>query len=257
MLTINGVVNDIYDDTKIIFCKTDFLLSDFYNISTLEHDVVFITGNSDYSITESIMEIMPSNIKVWYAQNLMVKNDKLKPFPIGLENKIVCIRNNHGVAYPERASEKENIILNLSERIPEKFIYANFNINTNPRYRNFVKQHISNVSHIDWETPVFSLEYFFNKIKEYKMVLCPVGNGIDTHRLWEVLYCNRIPITIKVGNYPIYDLYEELPIIILEDINEIKDKEYIEQKYDLIKNKCYNKQILTIDYWQRLIKEHL
>ena len=108
--------------------------------------------------------------------------------------------------------------------------------------------------YIDWEQPDLSLEQLFLRFLEYKMVLCPVGNGIDTHRLWEVLYCNRIPVTIKVGDFKIYSLYEELPIVILDSYSELLNQERIEEKYQQAVNKKYDTQILETTYWENKIR---
>ena len=88
---------------------------------------------------------------------------------------------------------------------------------------------------------------------DYKIILCPVGNGIDTHRLWEVLYSNRIPITVKVNNYGIYKLYETLPIIILDKIEDLLDYDLIYKKYNEIISNDYNLDIIDYDYWKNKI----
>lgn len=85
------------------------------------------------------------------------------------------------------------------------------------------------------------------------MVLCPIGNGVDTHRLWETLYCNRVPITIKIGNFKIYDLYKKLPIIILDSLEEILDKQHIITLYKKTINKNYDYSLLDYSYWKEKI----
>ena len=85
------------------------------------------------------------------------------------------------------------------------------------------------------------------------MVLCPAGNGIDTHRLWEMLYCNKMPIVIKLGNYKIYELYQQLPIILLEDIKDIQNYSIISTKYIESKKNKNNLHLLNTDYWMNKI----
>lgn len=46
---------------------------------------------------------------------------------------------------------------------------------------------------------------FFKKCQDFKAIICPVGNGLDTHRFYETLLMNRVPILIKLDNYKIYD----------------------------------------------------
>jgi hypothetical protein len=107
--------------------------------------------------------------------------------------------------------------------------------------------------YITLDNPTLSLYDMFQKIQDHKMVLCPAGNGIDTHRLWEVLYSHKIPVTIKTGDYKIYKLYKELPIIILDNIENLLNYDLIKNKYDNIINKQYNLEILNSFYWKEKI----
>ena len=249
--------SELHDGDKFIFCKTDFLRDEFEIISKIPHDVTLITGNSDYPIDHNIFNHRPKNIKKWYAQNALVNDDILIPLPLGLENKLPSVRGGHGIGYLDRVTEKEQLLeRNLSIR-PTKEIYANFNVNTNPSYRNNLKEYLKKCEFIDWESSNLSLENFFNNILDYKMVVCPIGNGIDTHRLWEVLYSGRIPITIKVGDYKIYELYNHLPIIILENIHELKNINFINYQYEKIITKDWDKNILKSEWWKnRILNEN-
>lgn len=232
--------SELHNGSSIFFCKTDYLLQEFDRIAGLNHDVVLISGNSDYAITDTLVHLAPPNIKKWFAQNAVSYNPRLEPIPIGLENKLPAQRTGHGVGYFDRVSEKEQILLSLQDNtiIPSKFIYANFNMSTNLIHREPIKLISQTLSYITWEEPQLDLHTFFRSVLNHKMVLCPAGNGIDTHRLWETLYCQRVPITIKIGNFKIYDLY----------------KQYLEDQYNSIQHTNYNLNLLSIQYWYNLIR---
>lgn len=251
--------SSLHNGQTIIFCKTDYILEEFKYISKLDNKVILITGNSDYCIDDRLINIAPiHNIKVWYAQNALSNVDILKPIPIGIENRFPSMRDGHGIGYLDRVKEKEEILNNLhTQTIPNKFIYANFNINTNYSHRSIIKNISETVDYIDWQGPNLSIIDLYNKYLEYKMILCPIGNGIDTHRLWEVLYCERIPITIKTGNFKLHKLYKMLPIILLDSIEQLSDYEYINKKYNEVLNNKYDNKLMTSDYWIRLIKQKL
>ena len=34
-------------------------------------------------------------------------------------------------------------------------------------------------------------------MKKCEYVICPIGNGIDTHRFWETIYLGRIPVVLN------------------------------------------------------------
>jgi hypothetical protein len=245
----------LHDEDKVIFCKTDFIFEEFKNIEKIPHDVILITGNSDYPIDENRFHSKPNNIKKWYAQNALVNNEILIPLPIGLENKLESIRLGHGIGYYDRVSEKEKLLSLNSIVKPSKKYYSNFNIKTNYSYRSKIKDICVDSSHIDWEESNLSLKEFFDKILEYEAIICPIGNGIDTHRLWEVLYSNRIPITIKVGDFKIYELYEKLPIILLDDENDLYNEKLLDEKLNEIKNKQYDMSLLDFSYWENIITQ--
>lgn len=244
--------SELHDGKRIIFCKTDFLGEEFNYINSLQNEVVLITGNSDYAITDKHAVYMPKNVKVWYAQNCLTWHPKIQPIPMGIENKNFSHRDGHGIGYTDRVTEKELLLSrNMFHIFPEKGIYANFQINTNAQHRVPVMNACKEIEYIDWEEPTLSLEEFFTKILHYQMVVCPAGNGLDTHRLWEVLYSDRIPIIIKLGHYKIYKLYEKLPIIILDCLYDLYDRDLIDKKFREALHK--SNQCADYEFWRNQI----
>ena len=246
--------SELHDGKNIFFCKTDYIMNEFKTISELKNDVILITGNSDYPIDENLIMKIPSNVKKWYGQNVLTNDPRIIPIPIGLENKIESYRLGHGIGYFDRVNEKENLLNRLNTTTPTKKIYANFNVNTNYQYRSIIKNMCIKIDHITWEEPNLKISDFFDGILDYECVVCPIGNGVDTHRLWETLYSKRIPITIKSGDYGIYKLYEKFPIIVLNNVNELMDYELILEKISKIKNTKYDENLLSYDYWSNIIK---
>lgn len=254
MIYINNF-SKLHNNKNIFFCKTDYILKDFETISKLDNDVILITGNSDYAITDELVHVAPTNIKKWYCQNAISNHPMIEPLPIGLENKIESIRSGHGIAYVERASMREQLInkTRLIKSTTTNKIYANFNINTNPQHRGLIKKTCLTTDHVIWDDWHGDLHSYYSTVADYDMVLCPAGNGIDTHRLWEILYCNKIPIVIKLGHYKIYELYRQLPIILLDDVKDIQNYSIINTKYiESHKNKN-NLHLLTTNYWMNKI----
>jgi hypothetical protein len=241
----------LHDGKKFFFCKTDYILDDLTRISKLKNEVVLVSANSDIGITDELASIAPKNIVRWYAHNAISNHDIIEPIPMGIENELESERPGHGIGYHASTNEKLYILTNIDKnKMPDRFIYANFNIYTNYRERIGFKEAAQECDHIDWEDPgLLSINYYTNLIK-YKMVLCPVGNGIDTIRLWETLYCNRVPITLKVGDFKIYRLYDQLPIIVLNDMSQLYDKNYIQEQYDKIQSRNYDLSLLDTNTWR-------
>jgi hypothetical protein len=51
-----------------------------------------------------------------------------------------------------------------------------------------------------------------------------------------------------------YELYEKLPVIILNNLNELKNQNYINYQYEKLKNKKFDGNLLDTEYWLSTIK---
>ena len=260
---------ELDDDKFIIFCKTDYLNSAFEKINKLDNDVILITGNSDYGIfnngnhltikdlnnnllLEANLNDLPKNIKFWFAQNNLTDLDFVFSLPMGLENHIECIIPNYGKAW-NHAVEKIKILANNVDKSPINNIYLNCNIETNIDHRKPIKD-FCKLNDIYVEENQLCYQDFIDKAKEFKAVICPAGNGLDTHRLYEVLAIKRIPILIKYGKFPIYEnLFSKLPCVILENINDINDDKISILIEDKIKN--FDENVCSFSYWRNFILE--
>lgn len=78
---------------------------------------------------------------------------------------------------------------------------------------------------------------YYNVIGKYKFVICPEGNGIDTHRLWETLYSKGIPIVEY--NELMEKKLQGLPILWTKDYSELTAN-YLEQEYKRILESEYD-----------------
>jgi len=78
---------------------------------------------------------------------------------------------------------------------------------------------------------------YYSAIGKYRFVICPEGNGIDTHRLWETLYSKGIPIVEY--NELMEKKLEGLPILWTKDYSEL-DENYLKQEYKRILESEYD-----------------
>lgn len=236
----------LHNGNTVFFCKTDFLLEDFKTIENIPYDVILISGNSDYIINEKYLNFLPKNVKTWYAVNAMINTDIIKTLPLGIENLNFCDREGHGIGY-DRVNTKIQLIENLNRDIPNKFIYANFTIQNNIPHRSDIYKKCVESSHIDWENSNLSLENYFKKITEYEAIVCPDGNGPDTHRFYEVLYMGRIPIVFNRILYK--NLHYKFPCVLLDSTNELLNKTLLEKKINEVKTKEWDLSILETKFW--------
>jgi hypothetical protein len=95
----------------------------------------------------------------------------------------------------------------------------------------------------------------YERNRQYPFWLSPRGNGIDCHRTWEALYLDIIPI---VWNSSLNILYENLPVVIINDHRELNETFLYEKfneisKMKLSRTKFYQYEKLRHAYWRRLI----
>ena len=91
---------------------------------------------------------------------------------------------------------------------------------------------------------------------KYAFVVSPFGNGYDCHRTWEALILGCIPIVKSSG---LDNLYEGLPVLIVQDWNDITEKLLMkvitEFKHKHEKGE-FNYDKLTLKYWMDKINSH-
>jgi hypothetical protein len=82
-------------------------------------------------------------------------------------------------------------------------------------------------------------------------VLCPEGNGIDTHRIWETLYMGGVPVILK--NPAMESLVSDLPVITVNSWSEILESYTMRLRWENLRNKEYSLDKLKADYWKNKI----
>lgn len=201
----------IINNDPLVFCYTHLLDNIDELIKTLKYLVntfKLIFHNSDGNFNNKhliIFDKLPL-LECIYTQNINVKHEKVFPLPIGLANS----QWKHGNSKIHQ--EVYDISIEKS-----KEIYFNFNKRTNPQKRNKCYNDIIKKG-VKWNANLPYRDYLI-ELKRHKYAICPEGNGIDTHRFWECLYMNTIPICLKNRITEYYKQY--FPIILLNDWQEL------------------------------------
>jgi hypothetical protein len=211
LIYLNMKLNNPY----FIFCYTHRLKELSKKIHLFKNNFVLITHNSDGEIRyePEILNILNCpKLDKWYAQNMCINHEKLHFLPIGIANS----QWSHGNI---NIFSNEAIIQNSSNKT--KNIYFNFNINTNKDKRDKCYESLKNK--LIWLDNVSPSENMI-RLSQYKFCICPEGNGVDTHRLWEALYLKTVPIVIK-SEFTNVLQKNNIPLIILDswdDLDETK-----------------------------------
>jgi hypothetical protein len=199
------------DNKPNIFCYTHFLdsMQELVNtLKTLQNPFKLIFHNSDHNFETKhliLFNELPL-LKTIYTQNMDVIHPRVHPLPIGLANEMW----QHGNTNIHREVFEMDIV-------KDKEIYFNFSINTNVSKRRECFDAVASLG-VPWCDSRSYLEYL-KELKRHKFAICPEGNGIDTHRFYECLYMNVVPICKRNILTEYYS--KLLPIVLLNDWQDL------------------------------------
>lgn len=248
LITTDGYLNIVerYPE-NLCHIKTDFFKIGHFIWRGEDHPKILkknvIISHSDYSVDDKIS----SRFDKVFCVNNDSKNNNTYSLPLGIPNY------NIELDVLSIIGDKIQFYNKMNERSEKQIIvYMNFTVQTHKNLRSGLIDHFSKFPWVYWENSDLSINgrlRYLDNIKKSKFVLCPRGNGLDTHRLWETLYLGSIPI---IERYRTHDICEDLPVLFVdrwEDLNE----HYLNKKYDEIINKEYNLQKLKMSYWEDFI----
>ncbi len=238
--TYKTYVTDYFElnTNDIIFCKTDNVLK-LFKILENENDInniKLITHESDYEIDKNLFSLKPKCISKWYAQNVIYEHKNLVPIPIGLANEYCPIT----LKYSDL----------LRKGTPEKLLYINHRVESHPDSRAWIYNYFKNNFWCSIDIPNLTLNEYKKQLDNHKFIICPRGNGIDTHRLWESLYHGIIPI---IENDVYSKCLLELPAIIVDSFTEVTE-EFLNNKFEEYSKKTFNMNKLKVSWWINCIK---
>lgn len=220
-------------------------------------DRVLIVGHSDKDL--DIARSMPLRVlgaRKVFGVNTYPLGNFARPIPLGVTNAtneserhIIYGNNDHFRLAWEGACEKGGF---------QGRIYANFSTWTYKKERSPLLTFLKNLDHVSYDE--FNLTNkgrvdFLKKLRMNDFVVCPRGNGIDTHRAWETLYMGGIPI---VRREPIMQsVLQGLPVLFVDKWKEIEDLNFLEAKWHEINSGSYQLERLNIEYWRNLIRSYV
>ena len=228
-------------DGDSVFCKTDYLPMLRRNLNRDGTRIKLVTHDSDFEIDRHIFNAINDYVELesWQAANVNYEHEKLSALPLGLANDYCPI------------TLKKDDILSCHEvrevSGPKKLLYVNFNPSTNPQEREPVFMKFKNDKKVTVRHPreISSKKDYVSELLNHKFVVCPRGNGIDTHRVWESLYLGVIPI---VKNCIHNRFFQDLPILMVNDFSQI-ELESLEEIYDYYISSNWDLRKLTSEYW--------
>lgn len=251
-------------DGDIIFCKTDFIPFLSKNLHLFNVNFNLVSGRSDYTIPhffQSFSNILLESPKVkkWYAVNCVEHHEKFVPIPLGID-----FHTMYGDIKKFPKEQEDELFLVKREFKPLSETNANAITNfhhamENPPLRRMIRSIVYNSLYkkdcVIWLPKQDRID-FWRSCNDDMFVICPFGNGPDTHRTYEVLALGRVPIISKCYFNDV--LFSDLPVVIIESWNCITKEFLVKQREEILKKfekNEYNFEKITSLYWQRKIKQ--
>ena len=206
--------------------------------------VLALAGHSDFPLTDEIVKKYPA--MRWFASN--TQSITAYGLPLGITNDTdeTPVHRIYG--------NKQIMIDAIRQPVTYKNLcYMNFVIDTFPSVRAPLFERMKDKPWVTVGTPVATMEgrkAFLEDIRSHTFVLCPRGNGIDTHRLWETLYMGSIPVVVYDSAHKDWT---DLPILFIQDWAQVTE-EFLRAEYTRILGTRWNLSKLKMSYWIEKIK---
>lgn len=229
----------------VVFCESENLEQFLIELPKGFKPKILIVGNGDRDFKDININF-PLSVSTVLLQNSEISDNKyIWTLPLGVEN--IRLGKNGIPKYLQSNldfnSKKDLILfgpfgkthLSRSELLPEKrtlnnnFLYLNSFLNT--------MKYAKTVQGVKW-------------------VVCPRGNGLDTHRVWETLYRGSLPI-VEENNWSNSLRWLNIPFLSVSNFNEDEILRKISNKkvgnFDVPKSI----QSLWMPFWENFIKNRL
>lgn len=206
---------------------------------------LIVSGHSDAPIVDAIARRYPR--AVWFAINKQTSG--VHGIPLGITNN-----TQESALHPIYGNTDIMVDVASHPRTVENLVYMNFSSHTYPYERTRVWTMFHAMPWVTCEQPDDSIagrRRFLRGLRNHSFVLCPRGNGVDTHRVWETLYMGSIPIVIRDIAH---SDWMDLPILFVDSWNDVTET-YLLNARDRIESAEWNMKKLLIGYWIDLINK--
>lgn len=176
-----------------------------------------------------------------FIQNSFISDgERIKTLPIGIENLKIGINGvpRHLSPGASWASRTNNILIGPYSP-------------THPERNELIKSKLFHSNAFTYVNESVSPSRYRYLTHNHRFVLCPRGNGVDTHRFWETLYRGAVPIVKKTHWSDSLKEYQ-LPYIEVETFSPDELVEHTELSIRNAQFELFNPvdvHSLWIDYW--------
>jgi hypothetical protein len=229
----------------VVFCKIDEVLRLFEQLRLTRKRIILVTGEGDLPCDAFRQSFLPTNVAHWFATNVTCAHSRVTATPLGLGSPLSSITLKENEIAAARGAGVQR----------DQWLYVNFRPETNPGQRQGPYEHFEKMaSFSDWirfERPSEKggNKNFLEALVRHYFVLCPPGNGVDTHRMWEVLLAGAVPV---VKRSQAMESFSNLPILFVDDFREVT-KELLEKASREIRVPEEPLSVMQEWYWKERI----
>lgn len=235
-----------FNGGDVVFCKIDEVLRFFERLRLTRKRIILVTGEGDLTCDAFRQSFLPANVDHWFATNVTNPHPRVTALPLGLGSPKSATTLKTDEIAAARSAEVER----------DQWLYINFRTETNPMQRQAPYEHFEEIaSFSDWvsfqrPSESGSNESFLQALVSHRFVLCPPGNGVDTHRMWEVLLAGAIPV---VKRSQAMEPFSDLPILFVDDFREVT-KELLEKAATAIQIPKELPSVMKESFWAEVIR---
>lgn len=224
----------------------------------LQHPFVLLTTDGDKDVPSQIHgheRILNSRLCLaWYTQNYdgSVSIPKLHPLPIGFDlhtPRFGYWTNNLSENLEHMLDIRRRGLSATHTRLSTPLVPP-WNPNTSQE-RQALEHTIECIVHK--HEPSMTVSELWETYTHYRFAFAPRGNGIDTHRLWEMLFFGVIPIA-KTSS--IDQLFDGLPVLIVQEYADVCREHFLQDAWKRLQPLWpAPDHVFTIQHW--IQKDHL
>jgi hypothetical protein len=214
-----------------------------------------VVGHSDEftgTLTQAVLKF--AGVTSLWGTNLRERPPFSHSLPLGLTND--C---DDTPAHKVLGDPTHLITAFTETAFPEQYsgtVFACFSTANAPKYRANLAALVRDNSDFVWFEPTFTPQgrtQFLASLRQHDFVLCPRGNGIDTHRLWETLYMGGIPVVRRTEYFP--SLLVDLPVLVVDEWRELLDPTFRESSWHDLQARPMDVDRLRLSYWEGRIRD--
>ena len=190
---------------------------------------IIFTNLEDTPIDDFIINKIPSNVVCISAINAITHGGKIIPAPYGVQRRMT--------PDDDRIEQLTEWMKYDSIDNPKTLLYVSHN-DSNGSERVGIKSLFYEKDWAEVNEQRVPYHKFLSNLSNSKFMICPIGNAIDCHRNWEVLYMRRVPV---MKRYPyLEELYKDYPVLFVDKYSDVTEEL-------LLSNNHLFEQALTMD----------